>query len=317
MKKNENSNQANSSLRICCYGSSRHETPERYLKEAYLLGQTLAERGHTCVNGAGAYGCMGSMNQGVLDFDGHVIGVAHKMFISNEDQNKHWLESFHPVFSIDRSSHHNKSEFIIVDGDDLQQRKRTLVKGADALIVMPGGPGTFDEVWEMVCSRQIGLMDIPIVCVNIDGFYDSFAQILDRAYREKFLYKSPSDLLHFLPSSAEAVDYIERYISNKKVNQDGSMVVVEKRSERIRRTLKRRPSILASFLNISLSSHDSDNWNGNGEDFDCDGNSSNHSASWNRKPNQGFHTSTMVMVPVATFALGVAIGMRFNSAHLK
>ena len=100
---------SNSSLRICCYGSSRHETPERYLKEAYLLGKTLAERGHTCVNGGGAYGCMGSMNQGVLDFDGNVIGVAHKMFISKDEEDKHWLESFHPVFSLDRSSHENKS----------------------------------------------------------------------------------------------------------------------------------------------------------------------------------------------------------------
>jgi uncharacterized protein (TIGR00730 family) len=297
------------SLRICCYGSSRHETPEQYLKEAYLLGKTLAERGHTCVNGGGAYGCMGSMNQGVLDYDGSVIGVAHKMFISKDERDTHWLESFHPVFSLDRSSHENKSEFILVGGNDLQIRKRTLVKGADALIVLPGGPGTFDEVWEMVCSRQIGLIDMPIVCVNVDGFYDSFSQILERAHQEKFLYKDPRDLLHFEPTSDKAVAYIEEFIksSNKRNNQGANVVDT---SKTIRQTLERKPSLLTSFYNLPFS------FTSFGEESDSEG--EGYDEYENEEKKNGFRIDGRAsFLHLATFVVGVMVGLRYQVVRQK
>lgn len=156
------------SLRICCYGSSSSRTQERYTNDAYNLGYTLCERGHTCVNGAGKFGCMGALNSGAEDASknsksssnlGKIVGVIHEMFIkdtvrgeggsssstisssSGNGRSHDWLTKCAPVFSTC-----DNAEIHIAGGNDLQERKRMLVEGVDALIVMPGGPGTFDEV---------------------------------------------------------------------------------------------------------------------------------------------------------------------------
>ena len=169
-------------LRICCYGSSSSETPERYMSAARSLGYILAKRGHTCVNGAGAYGCMAAMNEGADMGDGHIVGVIHEMWLRNEpnvrDGGAHRI--FQSVENAGTSQTNNemtpttavastpsnpipswtagtKHEMLIASGNDLQERKRMLVDKADALIVLPGGPGTWDELWEMACARGIGL----------------------------------------------------------------------------------------------------------------------------------------------------------------
>eukprot|EP00979_Chaetoceros_neogracilis_P005327 scaffold974_cov224-Chaetoceros_neogracile.AAC.9 len=224
-------------LRVCCYGSSSKNTKEPYIKEAYSLGQNLGTRGHTCVNGAGATGCMGAMNQGVLDVGGRVVGVIHEMFVA-EGKGYQWVEGCHSVFKQDDN---DKTHLKIVGGDDLQERKRMLVKGADALVVLPGGPGTFDELWEMVCARQIGLIQMPIVCVNVKGYYDSFQKMLERAHEDQFLYKHPSELLHFEDTSIEAIDYIERVISESAV--PGLQLISKE-------TIRRKPSIIQRMMSV-------------------------------------------------------------------
>ena len=177
------------------------------------------------MNGAGSTGCMGAMNQGVLDVRGRVVGVIHEMFVMAGKGSK-WVEGCHDVFK------QEPTRLLIVGGDDLQERKRMLVKGADALVVLPGGPGTFDELWEMACARQIGLITIPIVCVNINGYYDPFRQMLERAHADQFLYKHPSEILHFEDTSIEAIDYIEKVISGE---------VIKKR-------IKRKPSFIKRMM---------------------------------------------------------------------
>ena len=112
-----------SSLRICCYGSSNKTTKQKYLDEAYSLGSLLGHRGHTCVNGAGATGCMGAMNQGVKDAQGSVIGVIHEMFVT-KGKGSSWVEGCHDVF---KEADNEKSNLIIVKGEDLQERKKMLV----------------------------------------------------------------------------------------------------------------------------------------------------------------------------------------------
>jgi len=139
------------SLRVCCYGSSSPKTPQKYLDEAYRVGYLLGSRGHICVNGAGASGCMNSMNDGAADANGHIVGVIHEKFVVDGQD---WMSNngAHEVFSNANANANGSTEngphreIVIAGGDDLQERKRLLVKDADALLVLPGGPGTFDEV---------------------------------------------------------------------------------------------------------------------------------------------------------------------------
>ncbi len=100
------------------------------------------------MNGAGSFGCMAAMNDGAVIGNGHIVGVIHEMFVVDGSD---WCVrdgGAHEVFQNASSATREGPlrEMIVAGGDDLQERKKLLVKGADALVVLPGGPGTWDEV---------------------------------------------------------------------------------------------------------------------------------------------------------------------------
>ena len=71
--------------------------------------------------------------------------------------------------------------------------------------VASGGVGTFDELWEGVAEVSLGFRDVPIVCVNVNGYYDSFQQMLERAFADKLIYRPPNDLLGIEPTASVCV----------------------------------------------------------------------------------------------------------------
>eukprot|EP00934_Nitzschia_sp_Nitz4_P008281 Nitzschia sp. Nitz4//scaffold131_size63436//41371//42354//NITZ4_006280-RA/size63436-processed-gene-0.70-mRNA-1//-1//CDS//3329535283//8271//frame0 len=209
---------ASKPLRITCYGSSSAYTPEIYLKEARSLGYILARRGHTCVNGAGSYGCMAAMNDGAVAGNGHLVGVIHEMFLVDNGYGGHkTLErdgGYHSAFSssgvlpFDEQTGPTR-ELLIAGGNDLQERKRLLVEKTQGLIVLPGGPGTWDELWEMACIRHIGVSKLPIVCVNVQNYYQPFREMLERAYHDKLIKLPPEEIVYFADTAEDAVRWME------------------------------------------------------------------------------------------------------------
>jgi uncharacterized protein (TIGR00730 family) len=246
-------------LRICCYGSSSSKTPDKYLDVARRLGYILAKRGHTCVNGAGTYGCMGAMNDGVKIGNGHVVGVIHEMFlVDSPDWDIARDGGAHDVFSgclkkQQVTTDGFTAEILVAGGNDLQERKRLLVEKADALIVLPGGPGTWDELWEMACARQLGLTKLPIVCVNVDEFYEPFRIMLERAGNDNLLQLDPKQIVHFESTPVDAIRWIEDSYGVDKLN-----VKVKRRTSQLRqssmlhdptfsRSVSRIGAVLAGF----------------------------------------------------------------------
>lgn len=69
------------------------------------------------------------------------------------------------------------------------------------------------QLWEMACAKQIGLSTLPIVCVNVDGFYENFRQMLARAHEDELTYLKPHEILHFEPTAEAAVRWIEQQAS--------------------------------------------------------------------------------------------------------
>ena len=223
---------ASQSLRVCCYGSSASTTPDAYLSEARHLGYLLAKRGHVCVNGAGKFGCMAALNDGCVQGDGHVVGVIHEMWLVDGGGLRDG--GAHEAFAPPKSGTTERTvirEMLVAGGDDLQERKRLLVDKANGLVVLPGGPGTWDELWEMACARGIGLTHLPIVCVNVDGYYEPFRQMLERAYRDKLIKLQPHELVHFEPTAMQALQWLERVIAEGK---DKTSITLEKRSKQLR-----------------------------------------------------------------------------------
>jgi uncharacterized protein (TIGR00730 family) len=159
--------------RVCVFGSSASTTKEIYIQESIRLGELIAERGYICVNGAGRNGIMGGVNEGCVRKKGHIRGVIHKKF------------------SVDFGEDRRIKDLIVVDGWDLSERKTELFEESDCVIVMPGGVGTFDELWDGVCAKSLNMKNLgnkPICVVNLDGFYDGFILTMNRAYTDGVLY---------------------------------------------------------------------------------------------------------------------------------
>ena len=165
------------------------------------------------------------MNRGANDGDGVIVGVIHEAFVVDGSD---WFEGAHSVFNT------TKHRIITAKGNDLQERKKLLVEGADGLVVLPGGPGTWDELWEMSCARHIGFHSIPIVCVNVDGYYDNFKAILLRAHEDELLYKHPDEILHFEECAEAAVKWIEEY-NAKSAATTQQKKVIRRRSSMLKR----------------------------------------------------------------------------------
>lgn len=182
-------------MRVAVFGSSRADTPQAYLSQAFELGKLLADRGHICVNGGGGAGVMGAANKGVRAGKGEVIGIIHEMFCVDTDEDR------------------QIPNMIVAKGQDLNERKNLLIENSDGFIVMPGGTGTFDELWDIVSHRSLGMKGLkgkPIVICNLNGFYDGSIQQLNRAYADKILYNSSESYFTVVTNAKDALDVVEK-----------------------------------------------------------------------------------------------------------
>lgn len=155
----------------------------------------LAQGGHVCVNGGGRSGGMGALNSAVAAGGGEIVGVIHKRWVVDEVE-----------FAVERAGGKG-SRMLVFDGDDLAARKRGLRDACDAIIVLPGGPGTWDELFELVALRQLGMSALPICLVNIDGYYDGFVEQLRRAQADAVIKVSAAMLLPVFATVDDALEW--------------------------------------------------------------------------------------------------------------
>lgn len=150
---------------VYCASSTRADSV--YLEAAERLGRILAENSMTIVYGAGGLGSMGRLADGALAAGGSVIGVIPRFMKE--------LEWYHK--GIDE----------IVEVGDLHERKRALLEGVDAVVALPGGSGTLDELLEAISLKRLGSFLGPIVMVNTRGFFDPCITLLERCIEERFM----------------------------------------------------------------------------------------------------------------------------------
>lgn len=193
------------SYRICVFGSSAATTNPRYVEASYKLGKMIAANGCICVNGAGKTGVMGGVNDGCFENDGKVKGVIHKMFM------------------LDSGEDSRIKDMVVVDGWDLSERKTQLFVESDCVIIMPGGVGTFDEMWDGVSSKSLkmkGLNHTPIVVCNLDGYYDSFLAQMHRAKQDGILYHDVEKYFHVVDDVDAALNYCLHSLHSTHNNND-------------------------------------------------------------------------------------------------
>lgn len=154
-------------MRICVYAASSPQAAPGYHAAARTLGATLASEGCSIVYGGGSQGLMGALADGALGKGGEVIGILPKFMAD--------LEWGHPGLT----------HLDLVE--DMRERKHKLLTGSDAVVALPGGCGTLEELFEAITLKRLGLYFNPIVLLNTDGFYDGLQAFLQHVIEHKFL----------------------------------------------------------------------------------------------------------------------------------
>ncbi len=169
------------SLAVFC-GSKPGSNP-LYVKHAKQLGYLLAQKNIVVVYGGGNKGIMGALANAVIEKEGKIIGVMPKVLMGWEQQHL-GLTELHEVA-------------------DMHVRKAMLYDKCDAAIILAGGYGTMDELFEMLTWNQLSIHDKKIIILNTAGFYDHLLMHLEKMEQENFLYNNVMERITIISSPKE------------------------------------------------------------------------------------------------------------------
>ncbi len=174
------------SLAVFC--GSKHGNNPLYKHHTIQLGKLLAKHNITLVYGGGNVGIMGTIANEVMNNGGKVIGVIPKVLVDWERQ------------------HDSITELLIVD--DMHIRKKKMYDLCDAAIILPGGFGTLDELFEMVTWNQLSIHDKFIFILNSGGFYDHLLAHIKQMQEEGFLYEEAQKRMIIIDAPSELINHL-------------------------------------------------------------------------------------------------------------
>lgn len=172
---------------VAVYCASSERLAPAYYEAAREVGRLLALRGVPLVNGGGRMGLMAAGIEGAVAAGGTAVGVLPEFMLR-----RGWA---HPALTA------------TVSTADMHERKRTMAALSRGAIALPGGIGTFDEMFEIITWRQLGLYTGPMVIFNVGGFYDRLLDFLTQVDDEHFMRPgAPAMLWRVAANAAEAVE---------------------------------------------------------------------------------------------------------------
>lgn len=177
-------------MTVCVFASSSSRINSEFGFVATELGSLLAKSGTDVVFGGGGIGLMGKLADSVLQNGGKITGVI-------------------PLFMKDEGWGHKGLSKMIVTSD-MSERKKKMFSLSDAVIALPGGVGTLEELTEAITLKQLSLFDGPVIILNTLGFYDSLIQFLDNMVNENFLRSEHKAIWEIVTSPNEALSALNR-----------------------------------------------------------------------------------------------------------
>lgn len=173
---------------VCVYSASSTQVDAVYFQAAEKLGRLLTEHQIRLVNGAGSIGLMRSVADAVLQHGGQVTGVI-------------------PRFMVEQNWHHTGLTELI-EVDSMHERKQKMANLSDAVIALPGGCGTLEELLEIITWKQLGLYLNPIVILNVDGFFNPLLEMLEKAIEGNFMRRQHEEIWKVASTPEEAVELV-------------------------------------------------------------------------------------------------------------
>lgn len=177
---------------ICVYCASSSKIDSKYVETAKRLGSLLAENNMQLVYGGGSVGLMGILADSVLDKGGKVTGIIPKFMVEAEWQ------------------HDGLTKLILTE--TMHERKEKMAAMSNAVVALPGGCGTLEELLEVITWKQLGIYRNPIIIVNVDGYYNHLLAQFQQAADELFMRPQHLDMW----TVAETADEVLEAIKNSK-----------------------------------------------------------------------------------------------------
>ena len=177
-------------MRICVYCASSAKIDEIYFEATERLAKILVNSKVQVIYGGGGHGLMGKLADTVLAQGGQINGIMPQFM--NEVE---WAHKKVTDFEFTNTMHERKAKFL---------------ENIDALIALPGGPGTLEELLEAITLKRLGQFTKPIIILNTNGYYDPLIQMLERCVEEKFLRPIHAEMWTFVNQPEEVMSAINQ-----------------------------------------------------------------------------------------------------------
>jgi uncharacterized protein (TIGR00730 family) len=177
---------------ICIYCGSAAGSDPAFLEEAVRAGTLIAQQGLTLVYGGGRVGLMGAVADAALAAGGQVVGVMPADLVSQE------------------IGHTALTELHVVNS--MHERKWKMAELADGFLCLPGGPGTFEEIFEQWTWALLGFHAKPCGFVNVNGYYEPLRAAVDNMVAKGFLAAQYGEMLVYADTTAQALDAFRAYV---------------------------------------------------------------------------------------------------------
>lgn len=174
---------------VCVYCGSSNDGAPDHREGARKLGNLIATAGLAVVYGGGRVGLMGAVADGAIDAGGQVVGIIPEHLMRAE------------------VGHGRVSELHVVAS--MHIRKQMMFERSDAFVVLPGGPGTLDEMFEILTWRQLGLHDKPLVLVNLAGYWNGLLELIDSIIRQRYARPSFRNFITVVESIDDVLPAIQ------------------------------------------------------------------------------------------------------------
>jgi len=173
---------------VTIYCASSPGIPSKYFEAAEELTKLLINSGYGIIYGGGATGLMGKVADTVLMLKGSIKGVIPSFMLEVE-----WV-------------HTGVKEMIQVE--DMRKRKALLIENTSAVIALPGGTGTLEELYEVVTLKKLGMFPHPIVLLNTDGYYNPLKEMAEKMAAESFMQNEHLDMWEIVDSPHQVLKSI-------------------------------------------------------------------------------------------------------------
>jgi uncharacterized protein (TIGR00730 family) len=176
-------------MQVCVYCASSGQIHPEYFEATAKLAKDFAINGVSVVFGGGSSGLMGQLADSIIENGGKIKGIMPEFM--NEVE---W-------------GHRGVSDFVYTQ--TMHERKSKFLEGTDALVALPGGTGTYEELFEAITLKKLGQFTKPIIILNTRGYYEPFRQLMEHAVREKFMSEDHQEIWQIVDEPEAVLAAIE------------------------------------------------------------------------------------------------------------